>query len=384
MASTETLNIPAAPIEKKDRNWGIDLLRIVSMLMIAVLHTMGHGGVLAAAKGNANMLQAAWMLEIAAYGGVNCYALISGYVGVHSKFKLTNILKLWLQVMFFSVGTTILIAYLQPGTITGVDIFRAFFPVTSPVKPYWYFSAYFGMFFLIPVMNAAIHQIPKKLMRLLLIFIFFFYTVVPTLFSGGLVGWTVSDVFTLNRGYSTLWLSILYLLGGYISKYKSFQAFPRWGYFLVWCLTGALTFGIYFFGNAGGVWVNYTSPTILLMSIALLLLFSGLKLKWCAPVIKFIAPLSFGVYLLHDNPRMRWFFITNKFEKYASWHPIQMIGAVLLTALCIYLIGSAVEFVRQMLFKLLRIDKSIGALENILQRYLSSEKKAETDEAPKE
>lgn len=30
----------------KDRNYGIDLLRIFSMIMISVLHVLGHGGIL--------------------------------------------------------------------------------------------------------------------------------------------------------------------------------------------------------------------------------------------------------------------------------------------------------------------------------------------------
>ena len=33
-------------METKERNYGIDLLRIVSMFMVVVLHVVGHGDIL--------------------------------------------------------------------------------------------------------------------------------------------------------------------------------------------------------------------------------------------------------------------------------------------------------------------------------------------------
>lgn len=31
---------------EKERNYGIDLLKIIAMLMIVIIHTQGHGGIL--------------------------------------------------------------------------------------------------------------------------------------------------------------------------------------------------------------------------------------------------------------------------------------------------------------------------------------------------
>lgn len=71
------------------RNYGIDALRIVSMLMVVTLHVLGHGGVLKIAESEKYWI--VWFLEISAYCAVNCYALISGYVGVYSKYKFSNL-----------------------------------------------------------------------------------------------------------------------------------------------------------------------------------------------------------------------------------------------------------------------------------------------------
>ena len=64
------------------RNIGIDLLKIVSMLMIVTLHMLGHGGVLDNMPPMSRCYQVAWLIEIACYGAVNCYALASGFLTV--------------------------------------------------------------------------------------------------------------------------------------------------------------------------------------------------------------------------------------------------------------------------------------------------------------
>ena len=69
----------------KERNYGIDLLRIISMFMVVVLHVVGHGGVLNATIGLTLKGEIAWAIEIASYCAVNCYALITGFVAYKSQ-----------------------------------------------------------------------------------------------------------------------------------------------------------------------------------------------------------------------------------------------------------------------------------------------------------
>ena len=87
------------------RNYGIDLLRIAAMCMVVILHIVGFGGVLTNAKTLSANYEAALFLQIATYCAVNCYALISGYVGLNSKFHYTNIVILWLRVVFYTLLT---------------------------------------------------------------------------------------------------------------------------------------------------------------------------------------------------------------------------------------------------------------------------------------
>ena len=73
--------------KKHEINYGIDWLRILSMYMVAVLHTLGQGGILGSFKQGDLSFSIAWFLETSAFGAVDCFALISGYVGYHSHFR---------------------------------------------------------------------------------------------------------------------------------------------------------------------------------------------------------------------------------------------------------------------------------------------------------
>ena len=86
------------------RNIGIDLLKIVSMLMIVTLHMLGHGGVLDNMPPMSRCYQVAWLIEIACYGAVNCYALASGFLT--ARCNIRKLMELWLQVMFYSLLIT--------------------------------------------------------------------------------------------------------------------------------------------------------------------------------------------------------------------------------------------------------------------------------------
>ena len=68
----------------KTRNYGIDFLRMISMIMIVMLHTLGHGGILRSVSFLSVHYQIAWLLEVIAFGAVNTYAMISGFVSVDS------------------------------------------------------------------------------------------------------------------------------------------------------------------------------------------------------------------------------------------------------------------------------------------------------------
>ena len=91
---------PPEAAGKKEKFFGIELLRILATFYIILLHVVGQGGVAAASGGGKGTYMASYLLLALAYPAVNCYALISGFVGCKSRFKLSRLLSLWLTVVF--------------------------------------------------------------------------------------------------------------------------------------------------------------------------------------------------------------------------------------------------------------------------------------------
>ena len=112
----------------EQRNRGIDLLRMAAMWMVVILHILNKGGVLEAAAPMSAGRETARLLEIAAYCAVNCYGLISGYVGVGHRFRYSGAIALWLRAAFYTLGITAAFALLMPGSVNGDRVLRAFLP----------------------------------------------------------------------------------------------------------------------------------------------------------------------------------------------------------------------------------------------------------------
>lgn len=195
-----------------ERNHGVDLLRNISMLFVVVLHLLGGGGMLAAATGDTIKYQQLKLVHIAAMCAVNCYGIISGYVGIQSKFRPSNIITLWLQVFLYSAGVGLCGHLIRPDLISTRDLLQLCLPVLN--KNYWYFTAYFPLFFAMPLLNRSIEHTPRKVFEIT-------FGMILILLTFGQQTFFVDDVFRTGSGYSFLWLAVLYCIGGYLRKYHT-------------------------------------------------------------------------------------------------------------------------------------------------------------------
>lgn len=353
------------PLTEK-RNYGIDLLRILSMFMVVLLHVLGAGGILSTAKPLSLNYEIAWFLETMAYCAVNCYALISGYVGVtSSRHKYANLANLWLQVAFYTVGITAVYAVLSP-EIGITRIVYACFPVAF--QYYWYFTAYFGLFFFIPVLNAGINALTEGQGKVLIFTLTGAFSVLPL--------FAKADVFRIGNGYELLWLMILYLFGAAIRKWGWFRKTKRWVAGVAYLLSVGLSWGFRYVAEAR-VWpwlsdhvyadclINYTSPTIVTTGVALLIIFmnANIRGKFAVGSIRFLAPLAFSVYIIHMHPMICDTFINGKFAGYASHPWWLMLLEVFGTAAAIFLICAAIDLMRHYLFKGLKIKELLNRIE---------------------
>lgn len=349
------------------RNYGIDLFRIVAMLLITILHSLGHGGVLKNTAALSDNYRAAWLLEIAAYCAVNCYALISGYVGVRSRFRISNIIELWLQVLFYCV-----VGYFVNILYAGAEFsFAAFKLELFPVymKRYWYFTAYFAMYMFAPFINAGFEKMNRAALRFTIAALVILFSVYTTLRN--------VDIFALESGYQTIWLLLIYMIGAYIAKYQPFASWNRFIWLAIYaiCVLATWAYNIHLQQiKADGLTriysqvnlVRYISPTILLAAVALLQFFSKVRLPVSVKyAVAILSPLTFGVYLIHDNPHIRNIVVKDSLVKLASADIAHMIGGVLLFAISIYAICSLIEFIRKQLFNAIKIKQLLNRLDNV-------------------
>lgn len=346
------------------RNYGIDLLRILSMYMVVVLHVLGCGGILDNCEKFSFNYYIAWFLETSAYCAVDVFAMISGYVMVNIKFNGFKMLPLWLTVFYYSLLITFILKFVPSFSliheITNKELIKSFLPVVS--RQYWYFSAYFGMYFFIPFLNKMIQNLSRKEYTILCGTILTIFSLLPV------IGLKRSDAFNMGWGYTTAWLVCLYIIGGYfkkfpitISKIKCFLLYIG-SIFCAWFakfISHFLIKLLFKLDTELDLFIDYTSIFIITSGISLLLLFSNLKIERAKVqnIISFVSSLAFSVYLIHVQPFVFNYILRNKFVNLAFEKPIFLVIKVLLFALLIFVICWTIDFIRWSFFKIFKINK---------------------------
>lgn len=358
---------------KSERNYGIDTLRLLAMFMVVLLHVLGQGGVLSVSIPFTGQYYVNYALEIAAYCAVNCYVLISGYVGIYSRYKYSNLALLWIKVIFYTIIITAIFQCLFPEMVSLENWINAFFPIMF--KQYWFFSAYFVLFLFMPLLNTALHKFSRKQIKIILLILIFFLSVLNTVIY-------FTDAFELNNGYSAWWMIVVYLVGGYIRKYQVFDNKKRKYLIIGYIFMIILTMGAKLLIEAGSsiilgrlisgdMLLKYTSPTILFSSVFLLGLFSNIKIKQkYTKFVKKFTPLVFSVYLIHAHPLIWSNLLKNRFARYATLSFGVGTIYILLTSLIIFLVCLLIDYMREMFFQKLKIKKRLDDLELKLKSRL--------------
>jgi surface polysaccharide O-acyltransferase-like enzyme len=273
--------------KEKPRNYGIDLLRFFSMINIINLHINLKTGFLF--NSNNFKFKKIWILETFSYFSVDCFGLISGIVGF-DKYKFSNLIYLWFISAFYCVSRHLYL-YMK-NKINIKALFLSFFPIL--IKYHWYVNAYFIMYLFLPFINFGIKEINKKTFKYLVVFyIFFFsiYYIIQGIFK-------TQDYNFLLNGYSSSWLTILYIIGSYFGKYtlKSIDISSR--IVKIMHIINYIGFSLLsseiFFITKKKLLISYLSPTILFQALSLVMIFSSIKItnKLLIKIIKFITPLT--------------------------------------------------------------------------------------------
>ena len=342
---------------KPERSSGIDLLKIVAMMFICILHVCNFGGItskitLETYPDNYRMVV---FLKCLTYCAVDVYAMISGYLGYNKKFKLSRPVMIWLELVFYTLACTLLITIFTPDILPDNAWFKSALPVMN--GEYWYMTAYFGMVVLMPLLNVIIQKTSLKTMSFVLLGVFVFYCTVPVIMD--------VSVFNLGSGYSTIWLCIMYLTGGYFARIKKPHPLITSGVFAASVL---LTWILELHGI--GQIRKYTSPTMVLAAAALVLLFSNIKInvKWIKNALSFVAQSTLGIYIIHVHLFFWENFLKNCAERYAQENVFFLTLMIFLLAAAIFLVCLAVDALRRGLFWLLHLKPLLQKVDKLLEK----------------
>lgn len=353
-------------MNNNERCYGLDALRALCMYMVVIVHFIGHGGVLSVGEPNSINLNIAWLIYIASNCAVNCFAIISGYVGLSSKYSYTNIILLWIRVVFYDILIFLSFNIFNNNVFSIKEVLMLFFPIKNDT--HWYFTSYFGLFLFIPLLNFIVDQLEHKKLKITLILIFLFYSFVQSIYRKEILG--------TNSGYSSFWLILLYLLGAYIRKYGFLNRIKNKNiYILLYFITILITwFGkvlsnldIYNFSQ----FVGYISPTMILAAVFLLMYFKSVKINnVTVKILKFITPLVFSIYIIHDSLYIREEFIWYKFTWITSLPVYLEIIVILLIPLSIWIICLIIDIIREGIFKILKIKQILLKIEKRLVKNI--------------
>lgn len=328
------------------RNYGIDLLKTISMIMIITMHILGYGGVESGME-----REIFYFLMSLSYCGVNCYALISGYNSVYSAFKISRILNLWCETLFYSIGIAG-IFLLSGGILDTEDMLTCLFPMSC--VHYWYFTEYFRLFIIIPLLNVFVNYTKKKTVRNWLIIMVIICMIFPN---------------KIQLGYNVVWLAVLYMCGAYIKKYGNDYGWKKMILVYLVCSVATWIGKLVWYNSARIPVLEYTSPSVFLAAVALLICFSNLKIP--AAVQKFAlwsGKRTFEVYLIHTHLVVWKVFLINRFTYIGNLSMVSSILCLFVTVIAVFLLCCVIDEMRRCIWKILKIKKHLARIDGFVEK----------------
>lgn len=185
-------------MEKKIRESGFEVLRIISIMLIMMMHSFGTP----LSRFNEYMVI---LVNVIGNVGTTCFIILSGYFGVKCNVKKLARLDIMIIVYcLLGVGAD----YLLNGTVSMRDLVSAVIPIIS--HRYWFLSCYFFLCILSPFLNEYLDTISRERMKQVILVMLLLFAALPTVF-----GFDVMQ----DGGKGLVNMILAYMLGRYLGKY---------------------------------------------------------------------------------------------------------------------------------------------------------------------
>ena len=292
-------------MEGRKRQAGIELLRMVAMMMIVTMHFLANSG---------NLLEPGKPSDVSAVLGT----ILENFclAAVRPQKAAAFLLRIW----FYSLLVPLVLMGL--GISTGFQngiygILPYLFPIET--EHYWFATSFLLLMLLMPFLNLAAQHLPKKTYQTALVVLFIFLSGIKSI---------VPVAFATDRyGYDLTWFVFVYLLAAYAGKYDENGIFHRFktgrgNAAILFLLSAAVGMAIQFLMKDLGSFLpslqntceyyfsvpyHYNTITVLTAAIGLFYLFRSLQIREgkAADLLRQLGGLCFGIYLLHEHIDIR-------------------------------------------------------------------------------
>ena len=341
---------------------------MIAMLMVITLHYLTKGNVTEKLSVDGGLYNhVLWLVEAFCNVAVNVYVLISGYFLVEAAWKPGKIITLVCEVLFYSILVPVILLFAGMAPVTGwgmYDWMNAVLPIQT--EHYWFATAYVVLYILAPILAAAQKQLSKRQQQITIGLLLLFFTVTKSI--------NPVKIATDHYGYDFGWFICLFLIAGYIRLYGiPFFDSKRKSLFL-YIIGSILTFAVC--AVAGlicrrtgkleyymDMTYSYNYILVLFASVALFYTFLYIRIPEgrLASLICRVSPLTFGVYLLHENIAVR--------DQWTHWLGIDryygtpgLFVHMIFSVLAVFTVGICVDFVRTWIFTFIKRRFSHGGM----------------------
>lgn len=286
-------------MQKKERQSGVELLRIISMFLVLIIHANAFGVKWDALDLDNSLASGITTIALQSVSCVcvNVFVLISGWFGI--RFSWRGLTRFLFQCFFFLFGIYIVMLFGGKTTLSIEGLAGCF----MFLKWNWFIKAYIVLYFVSPVLNRFLDATNERELKNILLLFFVFQT---------LYGWLTNGAFFFEYGCSVTSFVGLYLLAQYVRRFLLVRLVRKqiWGGITLLFVTLTIVlFAIvcvsakFHVNFVVGKIFAYTSPFVILNALLLLLIFVNIDKKGFKNlVINKVAMSSFAVFLLHTHP----------------------------------------------------------------------------------
>ena len=160
----------------KVRKSNFELMRILCMFFIVLYHVIDKGNILTNSN-NKTLTVIVEFIQLLIVVHVDLFVLLTGYFQSKSNFKMSKMLKIITQCLFYTIVIMLVLSLTGVITLSKVEIVKNIF--VNFIGDYWFINIYLLLYAISPFLNIIIDNMDQSKYKKLLICCFILFSLIP-------------------------------------------------------------------------------------------------------------------------------------------------------------------------------------------------------------